>query len=583
MSDSDSSSLSSAPPTDDEKPLAPIFAKMAKGKKAAPRKKKAPVTPPTPPSPPRPKRSPSPPHQDSLADNPDVAFLVMFRSRFSHAFPPKLPHLGPQDIEKGVAESPPSPQVEELMCAMLALVLNRKKPVERGHHGRAMEEALSTQKHQWPLSWNRVNPLAGSRTFPDMTPAERLNLLRTLAIWSLTSSDVVSQTIKDSYKINRREDDINQPLSVQHWGYDGDKRKYYLIEGQDDTSFRVYREANRSSQNPQWWSVAETIDEVNALAEKLETKDTTQAARRLADKVRAAVPRFEASEEKRRRREYRQLRKAQFTKPEPGFSLYEGRTRGKRIRYTYSDNEDESDATGSRRSTRHSGNNTPAESGPVVTASGRQVRPARTGIYGESLLSGQAETPDYAASETSRTSGGRATRNSTRISPLNEDRKRKSRGYNSFDEDSDEEDAPSSGNEWDGGDDDENEEDNVDMADGEDEDEMDLDQQEEPKSLIVKLKFKKRTQEPVKTENAPIEEKPPPATDPARVSMARQELENLSTQDEPVKTQLAEHHPKPMNVMDYEMPTPATYHAHPPPAPLPAVSIPDQQQVNGTS
>jgi len=73
MDDSDSSGLSSAPPTDDEKPLAPIFTKMAKGKKAAPRKKKAPVTPPTPPSPPRPKRSPSPPHEESLADNPDVA------------------------------------------------------------------------------------------------------------------------------------------------------------------------------------------------------------------------------------------------------------------------------------------------------------------------------------------------------------------------------------------------------------------------------------------------------------------------------------------------------------------------------
>lgn len=72
MDDSDSSSLSSAPPTDDEK-LAPIFKKMAKSKKAAPRKKKAPVTPPTPPSPPRPKRSPSPPHEESLADNPDVA------------------------------------------------------------------------------------------------------------------------------------------------------------------------------------------------------------------------------------------------------------------------------------------------------------------------------------------------------------------------------------------------------------------------------------------------------------------------------------------------------------------------------
>jgi hypothetical protein len=160
-----------------------------------------------------------------------------------------------------------------------------------------MEEALSTQKHQWPLSWNRVNPLAGSRTFPDMSPAERLNLLRTLAIWSLTSSEVVSQTIKDSYKGSRRDDDLYQPLSVQHWGFDGDKRKYYLIEGQEDTTFRVYREANRASQHPQWWSVAETIDEVNALVEKLETKDTTQAARRLADKMKAAVPRFEASEE----------------------------------------------------------------------------------------------------------------------------------------------------------------------------------------------------------------------------------------------------------------------------------------------
>lgn len=160
-----------------------------------------------------------------------------------------------------------------------------------------MEEALSTQKHQWPKSWNRVNPLAGSRTFTDMSPTERLNLLRTLAIWSLTSSEAVSQTIKDSYKVSRHDDDLNQPLSVQHWGYDGDKRKYWLVEGQEDTSFRVYREANRFASDPQWWSIAESIEEVKALSEKLETKDTTQAARRLAAKINAAVPRFEISED----------------------------------------------------------------------------------------------------------------------------------------------------------------------------------------------------------------------------------------------------------------------------------------------
>jgi hypothetical protein len=54
----------------------------------------------------------------------------MFRARFSEAFPPKLINFGPQDIERGVVDSPPSPQVENLLCALLGLVLNRKKPVE---------------------------------------------------------------------------------------------------------------------------------------------------------------------------------------------------------------------------------------------------------------------------------------------------------------------------------------------------------------------------------------------------------------------------------------------------------------------
>lgn len=455
-----------------------------------------------------------------------------------------------------------------------------------------MEEALSTQKHQWPRSWNRINPLAGSRTFTDMSADQRLNLLRTLAIWSLTSSEVVSQTIKDSYKISRHEDDLNQPLSVQHWGYDGDKRKYWLIEGQEDTSFRVYREANRFAPQPEWWSIADSIDEVKALSEKLETKDTTQAARRLATKINAAVPRFEASEEvclprfaccmdadlsqKRRRREYRQMRKAQFTKPEPGFSLYEGRTRGKRIRYTYSDNEDESDATGSRRSARYSGQTTPADSGPVVTASGRQVRPARTGIYGESLLSGQADNTDYAASETSRTSG-RATRSSRRMSPLNEDRKRKPRGYDSLDEDSDEEDQPSSGNEWDdNGVDDDNDDDDVDMADGEDEDDIDLDQEDEKRSLVVKLKLKKKDpQEPLEMGTAPIEEKPPPATE-------SQHLPVSPAQDNPSdKQSVGDHPPTIIDAVMHDGPPTTAYHSPPISTARPVVVNTTYQQTNG--
>lgn len=54
----------------------------------------------------------------------------MFRSRFHEVFPTKLPNFGPQDLEFGVADTVPSPQIESLLCALLALVLNRKKPVE---------------------------------------------------------------------------------------------------------------------------------------------------------------------------------------------------------------------------------------------------------------------------------------------------------------------------------------------------------------------------------------------------------------------------------------------------------------------
>lgn len=54
----------------------------------------------------------------------------MFRSRFNDAFPRGAPHVGPQDLEEGVLDEVPSADVEGLLCALLGLVLNRKKPVE---------------------------------------------------------------------------------------------------------------------------------------------------------------------------------------------------------------------------------------------------------------------------------------------------------------------------------------------------------------------------------------------------------------------------------------------------------------------
>ena len=57
----------------------------------------------------------------------------MFRSRFNDAFPKSLQHYGPQDIERGVVDSIPGEHVERLLCALLGLVLNRKKDIEYIH------------------------------------------------------------------------------------------------------------------------------------------------------------------------------------------------------------------------------------------------------------------------------------------------------------------------------------------------------------------------------------------------------------------------------------------------------------------
>ncbi|KAL8922869.1 MAG: hypothetical protein Q9172_003375 [Xanthocarpia lactea] len=500
MSSSDLSDLSSPLSTDQD-----VGSTPPKSKNLDHYFKNAHPTKPSPP--PKKKRLPSPPHEYVLADNPDIAFICMFRSRFTDAFAKSLPHYGPQDIEAGVAEPVPGEQVEKLLCALLGLVLNRKKDVERGHHGRALEEAIQTHTSQWPPKWMGKNPLHGGGSFNNMSPESRLTLLSALVIWSLSSSEAVQNIIKEKYKQQRHDDDRNQPLSVQSWGRDGDKRRYWLIEGLDDTSFRLYRESNPALKTVTWRSVAGSIDELRQMVTKLDD-DGSQAARKLRDSIQAAIPRFEAGEDKRKRREYRMSRKAQFTRQDPGFSLYEGRTRGKRIKYTYSEEEDGgSDALSTRRSNRQSGFSSPAEPArPMVTASGRQVKSRYGGTYGETILSGQHENgqalsvgggdgaEDVEELQGSGVRGGRATRG----------RRRRKAGSHidddiSSDEVDDGSDATDSGQEWVGGDDDaddraDDEVEDVEMDDETSEDELAMnDVSLQPRSLVVSLRYANAT------------------------------------------------------------------------------------------
>ncbi|KAI1432288.1 hypothetical protein GGR50DRAFT_615966 [Xylaria sp. CBS 124048] len=493
------SSLSSAPSEDDgeiqlkrEKGILKFFHKVPKGAKAST------AEPARSPSPPPRKRSPSPPHDYVLADNPDIAFIVMFRSRFNDALPKSLANFGPQELERDATESVPGERMENFLCAILGLLLNRKQDVKPGHYSRALEDAISSHKNQWPRDWEDKSPLSGGKTFAMMNPTERLTLLRTIVLWTLSSSDIIKGIINQSYKQNRHEDDLNQPLSVQPWGSDSDRRRYYLVEGLDDTNFRVYRESNPAGFNRTWWSVAGTIEELNALCDKLQTADGGPRAKQLAQKMQAAIPRFEATEEKRRRREYRLMRKEQFKRPEPGFSMYEGRTRGKRMKYTYSDDDDYYSDSTTRRSTRNTGTHTPAEpAGPVTTASGRQVKaPSRMTVDASNNIvttNATQETRDTRSKEASVGPGGRPKRSAALNHGTNGWTKSKKRAYNSDEDDTDDE-----ASEPDLGDDDDEDEhvpdadtDNEDDDDevDEDEDMADDELDDNPKSMVVKLKY----------------------------------------------------------------------------------------------
>jgi hypothetical protein len=203
--------------------------------------------------------------------------------------------------------------------------------------------------------------------------------------------------------------------------------------------------------------------------------------------------------------------------------LYEGRTRGKRIKYTYSDDEEDtySDATTYRRSSRNTGTHTPAE-GPTVTQSGRQVRSRQGGVYGESILSG-AQTPAISVGNVDGTSeepegaedgasrprrGAAATRETNGYGRGGAHIE----GYNSVDEmDSDEDDA----SEQDYGDD-EDEEDHVQLeSDAEDQDDFtdaedELLDEAKQQSLVVKLPVKTPTPErKTKAQPLPIAEQEP--------------------------------------------------------------------------
>ena len=156
------------------------------------------------------------------------------------------------------------------------------------------------------------------------------------------------------------------------------------------------------------------------------------------------------------------------------------------MRYTFDEGDDEdADADSDsvvRRSTRNSAReSSTAPQGPTVTSSGRHVRSRATGVYGESLLSGQTTdhaspgTGEYVRSEGEAEEEGRATRGGRAGG--------KKRNFDSYNEDDDEEDATS----W-PGDDEASDDQMEDASENEPSEAEDTEPEPEEDHLIVRLK-----------------------------------------------------------------------------------------------
>lgn len=187
--------------------------------------------------------------------------------------------------------------------------------------------------------------------------------------------------------------------------------------------------------------------------------------------------------------------------------MYEGRTRGKRTRYTYDEADDEdgddfSDATSNRRSARQSGRNTPADVGPQYTASGRQVKPRQGGEYGASLLSRGPASPDELGtdynddkeasdSEQPVRGGARSGRATRGVANGGSSLKKRKRITDDDDDEGsldDMSDAPPSGDEWDSQ---ANDDEDDAMPDADEDSDLLDDEDGEPKSLVITLKTNK--------------------------------------------------------------------------------------------
>ncbi|CCJ30881.1 unnamed protein product, partial [Pneumocystis jirovecii] len=284
---------------------------------------------------------------DSFTSSPNVAYIVAFRNRFSQLFQ-GIPDLGPQDIERSK------------------------------HFSRALNESIDTHIKHLDPSWCGYSPLHRDKGFYSLDASDKLKLLCCLVDWCLMSSEAVRSFIDENYK-DRASNDKRNALLVHPLGKDAKNRKLWLIEG-NDTPFRVYRESKSRSGSIKWKSIAGTVDELRQYALSLSNNSSLNVIALVPKILNQICPRIEKAQIRRDKLDANRARLAALN-IEP--ALLGMRTRGKRIKYTFSDDENDDDSNDDlhisilkRRTPLY------LDKSVQYTARGRMIKRPRRGDYG---------------------------------------------------------------------------------------------------------------------------------------------------------------------------------------------------------
>ncbi|CAG8584691.1 4351_t:CDS:2 [Ambispora gerdemannii] len=265
----------------------------------------------------------------------ETAYIVAFCDKFKSAL--RNLEFWPEEFEQTLYSSSTDELLEEIHCAFLTNVLNRKKAVERNTWRKFLTDTIEQhlkKRSDFCLDYNpmrRVN----NYNYYELGVEDRVLILYSLVNWQLKESKSIRDLIDLHYK-NRHKTEAMNPLRLEMIGQDRKNANYYFL----GNSPRIYRERYPkpgipiTHENVEWIAVTTTLEEIislvddpNRLKPKSFTKDRALHAKLKEDIIPRVEELVQLKEKKEERRRKQERIAQRFAILHANATVYETRTR----------------------------------------------------------------------------------------------------------------------------------------------------------------------------------------------------------------------------------------------------------------